>query len=254
MQPIKFCSDPSTFATAEASYLAVRKAEGRVLTPEALRMLPRAPAGDPHVREWRIRAATTDRLIAHLRKHFHQPRILDLGCGPGWMIARIVTELDATAVGIDCNRSELERGAEAFSSVEGLELVYGDIFEPVVEVDSFDAVLVSAALQYFPDPRSLLNRLLQLLKTDGEILIADTALYSKDEVGKAAERSMRYYTELGFPEMADYYHHHTMDDLADFSPTTLYDPQALVSRIARRWLRRPLSPFPILAISAGSKR
>ena len=168
MLTVDLRSDPTHFADSEALYLEVRRAEGRVLSPEALRKLPRVAADDPHAREWRIRAATTDRLIGFLRGRRPHPHILDLGCGPGWMTAILARELEATAVGIDCNRSELERGAEAFGTVEGLELVYGDIFEPVVDPASFDIIIVAAALQYFPDPQALVTRLQELLKHSQE--------------------------------------------------------------------------------------
>ncbi len=249
MLTVDFRSDSSTFADAEALYLEVRRAEGRVLSPEALRKLPVVAADDPHAREWQIRAATADRLINYLRGRQPHPHILDLGCGPGWMTARLVRELKATTVGIDCNRSELERGAEAFGAIEGLQLVYGDIFEPVVDAASFDVVIVSAALQYFPDPDALLIRLLELLKPNGEILIADTPLYRREEIPAAAERTRDYYTKLGFPQMTEHYHHHALDDLVSFSPKIIYDPRALLSRIGRSVFRRPLSPFPILRIS-----
>jgi len=165
------------------------------------------------------------------------------------MTARFVNELEATAVGIDCNQSELERGAEAFGSIEGLQLVFGDIFEPILDPTSFVVIIISATLQYFPDPEELLVRLLELLKPDGEILIADTPLYLREEIPAAAERTLNYYTELGFPQMADHYHHHALDDLAAFSPEMIYDPRAMLSRIGRSVFRRPLSPFPILRIS-----
>ena len=254
MPSVEFRSDPSSFADAEALYFEVRQAEGRLLSPEALLKLPLVASDDPHAREWQIRAATTDRLIVYLKGRKPHPHILDLGCGPGWMTARLVNELKATAVGIDCNRSELERGAEAFSSVEGLQLVYGDIFEPVMDPTSFEVIIVAAALQYFPDPQVLVKRLQELLKPGGEILIADTPLYSRQEIPAAAERTQIYYTELGFPQMAEHYHHHALDDLAAFSPEFLYDPGAMLSRIGRSVFRRPLSPFPILRISRPESR
>ena len=130
-----------------------------------------------------------------------------------------------------------------------MELVYGDIFEPVVEEASYDAVIVASVLQYFPDPQILLNRLLDLLKPDAEILIADTPLYRSEEIPAATERTRVYYTELGFPQMAEHYHHHALADLAIFSPEILYDPWTMLARIGRNIFRRPLSPFPILRIS-----
>lgn len=248
MLKVDFRSDRSRFAATEAVYLEVRKAEGRVLSPEALRALPEVSPNDPHSREWRIRTATADLLIRHLRRKNEPLHILDLGCGPGWMIARLVEGLGATGVGIDCNRSELERGAQAFADLEGLDLVYGDIFEPIVEESSFDAIVVASVLQYFSEPTALLERLRDLIKPGGEILIADTPFYRREEIPAAAERTRAYYTEIGFPQMAEHYHHHSLDDLARFSPDLLYDPNALFSRIGRTVFRRPFSPFPALTV------
>lgn len=248
MLQVDFRSDRSRFADTENLYLEVRKAEGRVLSPEALQALPSVAPTDPHSREWQIRTATADRLIRHLRRRKEPLHILDLGCGPGWMIARMVRHLGATGVGIDCNQSELKRGAQAFASVQGLELVYGDIFEPLFKEASFNVIVVASVLQYFSEPSVLLERLRDLIKPAGEILIADTPFYRREEIPAAAERTRAYYNGIGFPQMAEHYHHHVLDDLAHFNPDFLYDPNALFSQISRTVFRRPLSPFPALIV------
>lgn len=253
MLEVDFRSSPSRFAETEALYLGVRKAEGRVLSIEALRALPKVASSDPHAREWQIRTSTADRLIQYLRRREEPLHILDLGCGPGWMTARLAGDLRATAVGIDCNRSELERGAEAFDGVEGLHLVYGDIFEPIFGDASFDVIVVASVLQYFSEPSVLMERLRDLLKPGGEILIADTPLYRREELPAAAARTKAYYTGIGFPQMAEHYHHHSLDDLAPFSPVVLYDPDSMFSLISRKIFRRPLSPFPALVIGKSGK-
>lgn len=253
MLEVDFRSKPSLFAEAEALYLGVRKAEGRVLSIEALQALPRVAPSDPHAREWQIRTSTADRLIRRLRRRENPPHILDLGCGPGWMIARLVTSLGATGVGVDCNRSELERGAQAFAAVQGLELVYGNIFESIVPDSAFDTIIVASVLQYFSDPSVLIERLQALIKPDGEILIADTPLYRRDEIPAAAERTRSYYTGIGFPQMAEHYHHHALAELAPFNPECLYDPRKLLNQIGRKLLRRPLSPFPVLKIGKAGR-
>jgi ubiquinone/menaquinone biosynthesis C-methylase UbiE len=251
MPTVDYRSDPSAFAEAEALYLEVRTAEGRVLPVESIRRLPMPPPGDPHTDEWRIRAATADRIVHHLKRRQPGLSILDLGCGPGWMTALLAREMGITAVGVDCNRSELERGAKAFSDVPDLALVFGDIFKPIVDEHSFDAVIVAAALQYFSDARILVRRLIKLLKPGGEILIADTPLYQRKDIPAAIERTHNYYTRLGFPKMTGFYHHHALEDLAEFHPETLYDPGDFESKILRNLFRRPLSPFPLLSISAS---
>ena len=79
-----------------------------------------------------------------------------------------------------------------------------------------------------------------LLKARGEIHILDSPLYSIDALPGARERSRQYYENLGFPEMAANYHHHSAEALTAYRPTWLYIPPSPPSRDD--------SPFPWVSL------
>lgn len=248
MITIRIASDPGRFAAGEALYLAARRREGRTLDVESVRGLPVPPAGSPHAREWRTRGASADRLLEHLARRGARS-ILDLGCGNGWLAARMAGALGARVTAVDVNRSELALAAEAFSGVEGLELVLADVFEDVLPREGFDTVVVASAAQYFPDLPRLVRRLFELLGEGGEVLLIDGPLWrSAPEAAAAAERSRLHFERVGTPALAGAFHHHERALLAPFSPRWYYLPERPSARLARRLLGRPLSPFPFVGI------
>ena len=50
------------------------------------------------------------------------------------------------------------------------------------------------------------------------------------------------------------YHHHQLEELAQFSPEVLRSPAAWRNRLQRRLLGKSTSPFPWLRIAPGSVR
>lgn len=248
MIPIRVASDPDRFVTGEALYLAAREREGRRLGVDEVRRLPEPPPGSPHAREWRTRAASADRLLSHLASR-RARAVLDLGCGNGWLAALMARTLGARVTAVDVNRTELSLAAEAFDGVAGLELVLGDVFEDVLPRESFDAVVVASAAHYFPDLPRLVRRLFELLVPGGEVLLLDGPLWrSASEAAAATRRSRFHYSGVGTPELAEAFHHHERAVLAPFAPRWYTLPERPLSRLARRILRRPLSPFPFVGI------
>lgn len=248
MLTIRLASDPRRFTAAEALYLSARRREGRLLDADAVRRLPAPPAGSLHAREWRTRAASAERLLSHLAGRGARS-ILDLGCGNGWLAARMARALGARVTAVDVNRSELALAAEAFAGVDGLELVLADVFEEVLPREGFDAVVVASAAQYFPDLPRLVRRLFELLGEEGEVLLIDGPLWrSSSEAAAAAERSRLHFAGVGTPALAEAFHHHERALLAPFSPRWYYLPERPAARLTRRLLGRPLSPFPFVGI------
>jgi SAM-dependent methyltransferase len=215
-----FFSDPAAFAVQEQRYLRVRRLEGRVLGDAELRRLPAVPTGDPLAREWRWRARALGRLVAHLRRKTVPLRILDLGCGNGWMANRLAAQPHWALLAVDLNEAELRQGARLFGR-GNLRFVYADVFGENAAGQTFrqafgqfDVVLLAASVQYFPDLGRLVAHLRGLLRPGGEIHLLDSHFYPDAAACQAArQRSADYYARLGVPEMADFYHHHALPDI-----------------------------------------
>ncbi len=233
---------PYTETSASDLYLRVRRKEGRLYSDDMVANLPSVPASDPLNKEWRARSASLNRLKEYLRG-LHRPlKVLEVGCGNGWL-SRHLSELGGVRVcGLDRNHLELSQGARLFGR-NNLTFLHADICWAPFHTGAFDMIVLASSLQYFPDLNALILGLRDLLDGNGQIHILDTPLYDPAEVQDARERTLRYYSHLGFPEMARHYHHHTYEELEKYSPRWLYRPHSFDARMDRV-LGRPSSPFP----------
>jgi hypothetical protein len=92
----------------------------------------------------------------------------------------------------------------------------------------------AASLQYFPSVINVLKQALAILDQRGEIHIIDTSFYDPLEVSQADQRSHQYYKALGFPEMAEYYSHHSISEFWGFKYRILSDPTSILNRFFKR--------------------
>lgn len=228
----------------EQAYIDVRKKEGRLYSDDLVPSLPYVQRSHPLWREWRQRGFTMRRLINHLKRRSAR-KILEIGCGNGWLSHRLAGLPNVEVAGIDVNETELLQGARVFAHVKNLTFIYGDIFR-VPPFMPFDHIILSASLQYFPDPLRLLTGLMGHLSARGEIHVIDTPLYSPPSASGAADRSAEYFARHGVPEMTRHYHHHTFETIAAFKPTVHYDPETVLNKLRRKFLFA--SPFPWIII------
>ena len=238
----------SEFRPFEAYYIAVRDKEERVYDDALLKKLPLISSGHRYAGEWKLRKKSLDRLLGHLRSHAKPLTIVEVGAGNGWLSNHLSQIEQAQVVGLDVNQLELEQGARVFNQ-PNLAFAFGDIFAPIVKPASVDVIVLAASFQYFPDPIAALKQLAGWLKEDGELHVLDTPFYGKGEGQAAQQRSLRYYTEMGCPEMADHYYHHEWDQLNPLSYEVLYQPATGGSRILRK-LKAKDSPFPWIRFKA----
>lgn len=248
----KFNSDEGVYVlspinnTFEDVYLKVREKENRVYADAELILLPFASSSNPHKSEWNLRARSYLRFKEYLNAKKQGLNILDLGCGNGWFCGQLSKSFNHDFYLVDVNFTELTQGRRVFNS-EKLKFIYADIFESKFPEKGFDIILINAAIQYFPDISKLLNKLLTLLKVNGELHIIDSPIYSVNEAIKAKERTQNYHSSIGFPEMSDKYHHHTWEDIRQFNYKILYNPLTLTNKIKKIFVRD--CPFPWIKIT-----
>jgi len=227
-------------------YLRARELEGRLYPDAMVARLPQMPAEYPLADEWQARATSSSRLVRYLEGNARPLKILDVGCGNGWLSHKLSLIPNSHVWGVDINERELGQAARIFNN-DRLSFLKADVFQAPFSRRSFDAITLVSVIQYFPDLPGLLQVLKTLLSPVGEIHVLDSPLYEPDEVPSARERTRLYYTSLNLPEMAEHYFHHACSSLDQFFPRWLYKPGSLASRLTRR-LGKAVSPFPWIVI------
>lgn len=230
----------------ERAYLEVRKKEARLYPDEVVHQLPEIDAAHDHCSEWQIRKQTLNQILQFVQAHPEIFRVLDLGCGNGWM-SNALQQSGLEVVGVDINAHELEQASRLFPEVSFYEL---DILGDVSLLGRFDLVIISAALQYFEFPDPLIQKIqLELLHPYGYLLIADTHFYSEEERASAKKRSQHYYSKLDSNEMSKHYFHHEFSLLNKWKATPIFQ-KTIFQRLYAR-LRRKHHPFQLYLISNG---
>lgn len=201
----------------ESIYIRLREAEHRLYSDEEVQNLPDISSLHPHYKEWIIRKKSTEKLIRYLSRKEIPLNILEIGCGNGWLSHQLSVIPESHVTGIETNITELRQALRIFSQRPNLNYVQGNFNKIDLHGDLFDIVVMAASIQYFSSVQSILNHILQYyLKPGSEIHIIDSPFYQADEVAAARERTVKYYTQLGFPEMIPFYFHHSFSELVSF--------------------------------------
>ncbi|HEY6435052.1 MAG TPA: methyltransferase domain-containing protein [Ignavibacteriaceae bacterium] len=230
----------------ESAYINVREKEKRVYSDQELSLLPIASDSNPHKKEWELRAKSYRRIKEYLRQKKGNIKILDLGCGNGWFCAQLSKSFNYDYYCIDVNLIELKQARGVFNS-DKLNFIYADLFTAELPVSFFDIIFVNAAVQYFPDLKKLLSKLVSMINRNGEIHFIDSPFYKQNEVDNARKRTEKYYQTIGFPEMSENYFHHAWDELSDFKFNILYNPVTVISKFKQLIFMND-SPFPWIKI------
>ena len=237
-----YLGQPEAFQLQESLYLRVRQAEMRIQEDDVVHKLPDTPANHPYHHEWQLRKRSFQRFEKYLNRMFTGPmRILDLGCGNGWMSNQLAKNTKHEVWAVDVNQFELEQGARLFSR-QNLQFYYADIFQNPLPEQHFQVIVLAASVQYFPDLPELLKHLKRLLVAGGEIHVVDSPFYP-DEAGRVAarDRTLAYYEKVGVPEMAAFYHHHLWQDAQELGGENLNNN--LIVKVMQRLKILPAFPW-----------
>jgi ubiquinone/menaquinone biosynthesis C-methylase UbiE len=232
----------------EDIYSRLRQQEGRIYSDAEVAQLPEISNTHRYFKEWQVRKQSSQRLIEYLEKkqlalnNAQYLKILEIGCGNGWLSHRLSQVPKTKVLGADINFSELQQAGRVFYKIPNLHFIYSNAGTALFKENQFDEVIFAASIQYFASFPGIIQRVLKLLKPPGEIHIIDSPLYTAAELPAAKQRSLLYYQEAGFPEMAGSYFHHCIEDLNQFNFTFLYDPTSLANKLFRNknpfyWIR-----------------
>jgi 2-polyprenyl-3-methyl-5-hydroxy-6-metoxy-1,4-benzoquinol methylase len=217
----------------EKAYAILRQKEKRTYSDAQVSILPEIDPGHVHYKEWEIRKESCTRLITYLKKKKKALKILEIGCGNGWLSAKLSEIGQAELIGLDMNRVEIEQAANVFNKAN-LKFIYDGFPSEHLTGLKFDIVLFAASVQYFTSFPAVINEALKYLTEGGEIHITDTPFYPAEQIEGAAYRSKTYFAGLEQSEMVRYYHHHSIDDLIVFNHEVLADPRQLFNRLFRK--------------------
>lgn len=218
-------------ALFEKKYIITRSLENRLYSDEEVMKLPQIAAHHTHYKEWQTRRRSARRLIRYLKGKKRPLEVLEIGCGNGWLCHHIAEIPDTQVIGLDINFTELQQAARVFNDDPNLTFIHGDLRSPGLGGQQFDIILFAATVEYFPSLKKIIHKSLMYLKPEGEVHIMDTRFYRQGEIPAARMRTLAYYTSLGYPEMADYYFHHSSRDLRSFHHVLLYNPRSLAARL-----------------------
>jgi protein-L-isoaspartate O-methyltransferase len=219
----------------ESAYLTCRSRENRMYADEIVRQLPDCAESHPHTHEWQIRKRSCEKLLACLYTKQQPLRILEIGCGNGWLCHRLSVLPGSCITGMDVNATELQQAARVFHDRENIAFRHADAGQGLPDSPPYDIILFAASMQYFRQPADILERCMKQLAQDGEIHIIDTHFYPTKVMAAAArERSHQYYQQIGSPEMQEYYFHHAIGSLAPFRYVLRYNPLSLRNRLSAK--------------------
>jgi SAM-dependent methyltransferase len=229
----------------EKSYLSVRSKEHRLYDNDTVRRLPDISESHPLKKEWSVRKISATKLVHYLSTK--SPKILEVGCGNGWLTNMLGKITNAQVVGLDINETELRQSAQVFQAANNITLVYADIFTFNI-MTKFDVIVLASALQYFGEPELLIRNLQNLLTPDGQIHIIDTPLYDEADIRNAKIRTEKYFEQLNVSLHPIYYFHHTWSMLNHFQTHIQHDPRSTWTRVKRLFVNTE-SPFPWIIIN-----
>jgi SAM-dependent methyltransferase len=233
--------EPS-FREFEQLYVDLRSNEQRIYSDEEVAWLPDVDEDHVHKKEWQIRKVSAEKLVQYL-KHKKRPlKILEVGCGNGWLSCYLSQTHSWAVTGIDINWFELQQAQRVFAAIPNLRFVYGDIDSSLLEMEKFDVIIFAASIQYFPSFRDVVEKALKHTNGEGEVHILDSHLYSENEISEAGQRSAAYFHSKGYNKMSAFYFHHSLEELPCFNFSFLYNPHSVFNKLFKKknpfyWIR-----------------
>jgi 2-polyprenyl-3-methyl-5-hydroxy-6-metoxy-1,4-benzoquinol methylase len=140
----------------------------------------RSPTG---LNQWTLlRGETILRLLSSLE--LERPRIIDLGCGTGWLSERLAAHGQVTAIDLSS-----ECIAEARKRAPHVTYIAGDLFQASLPEGHFDVVVSQDVLAHVIDQSAYVALAARLLKSKGYLVITTTNRFVLERMDLPAQPS-----------------------------------------------------------------
>jgi ubiquinone/menaquinone biosynthesis C-methylase UbiE len=113
-------------------------------------------------------------------------RVLEVGCGPGDLAARIASELEADIVALD----QSERMVE-LTRARGVEVVLGDAHDLPFEDGSFDCAVAAWMLYHVADLDRGVSELARVLRPGGRLVASTNSIQNLRQLWELVARERR---------------------------------------------------------------
>ena len=110
---------------------------------------------------------------AYLKQNEYN-KLLDIGCGTGWLIDNLSKEHNANHFGLDISENMLEQAKS--KNIENATFVLGSSLEPPYEDESFDVVTCIQSFHHYPDSKKAMQEAYRVLKKGGIYILSDTGM------------------------------------------------------------------------------
>lgn len=116
-------------------------------------------------------------VITELKKYHPEGSLIDIGCGPGYLVALMAKSFPALRIiGIDISKEMVVTASDNLSPLglgSRLEFQQGDAQNLPLGDSSVDFALSTLSLHHWSDPKSALQEIHRVLKPSGQFLVFD---------------------------------------------------------------------------------
>jgi ubiquinone/menaquinone biosynthesis C-methylase UbiE len=116
-------------------------------------------------------------VINELKKYKPSGVIADIGCGPGYLIAKLARSFpDVSLVGVDISEEMVQKATQNLSALgfsDRVSFRKGDIEALPFDTNLLDFAISTLSLHHWSDPRQALKEINRVLKPGGQFLIFD---------------------------------------------------------------------------------
>ena len=197
---------------------AMLNGKGMIYTDEEVAHLPSINSDHPHYYEWKVRERSGKRLLKQVQLTGTSLDILEVGCGKGWLTAKLANITSGKVTGIDINMRELLQARRVFAGLTNLEFIATDISDGLLPDKQFDIIVFAASIQKFSSLKAVIKNAMGHLTLMGQIHILDSPLY----IGKNIPAKKQGVVD---------HHNHHIGDLESFQYKVIYNPYAWKNKL-----------------------